>query len=115
MMKKPNIIFFFSDQQRADTIGAYGQKLNITPNLDRLAEEGVVFEQAYSAQPVCGPCRALFQTGRYPTEINCFRNNQALPLDIKHWRIISTKHGMIVPMLGNGIWQVMENWNPNLS
>lgn len=83
MMKKPNIIFFFSDQQRADTIGAYGQKLNITPNLDRLAEEGVVFEQAYSAQPVCGPCRALFQTGRYPTEINCFRNNQALPLDIK--------------------------------
>lgn len=82
-MNKPNIIFFFSDQQRYDTIGAYGQKLNITPNLDRLAKEGVVFEQAYSAQPVCGPCRALFQTGRYPTEINCFRNNQALPLDIK--------------------------------
>lgn len=82
-MKKPNIIFYFSDQQRFDTIGAYGQKLNITPNLDRLAQEGVVFEQAYSAQPVCGPCRALFQTGRYPTEINCFRNNQALPMDIK--------------------------------
>lgn len=82
-MSKPNIIFFFSDQQRFDTIGAYGQKLDITPNLDRLAEEGVIFEQAYSAQPVCGPCRALFQTGRYPTEINCFRNNQALPQNVK--------------------------------
>lgn len=82
-LKKPNIVLFFSDQQRYDTIGAYGQKLDITPNLDRLANEGVLFEQAYSAQPVCGPCRALFQTGRYPTEINCFRNNQALPLNIK--------------------------------
>lgn len=82
-MGKKNIIFFFSDQQRFDTIGAYGQKLDVTPNLDRLAEDGVVFEQAYTAQPVCGPCRAMFQTGRYPSEINCFRNNQALPEGIK--------------------------------
>lgn len=82
-MKKPNILFYFSDQQRWDTIGAYGQKLDITPNLDKLAQNGVLFEQAYTAQPVCGPCRALFQTGKYPTETNCFRNNIALPLDSK--------------------------------
>lgn len=82
-MSRPNILFYFTDQQRWDTIGAYGQKLNVTPKLDNLAEDGVVFEQAYSPQPVCGPCRAIFQTGRYPTETGCFRNNIALPLDAK--------------------------------
>lgn len=82
-MNKPNIVFYFSDQQRWDTIGAYGQKLDITPNLDQLGREGVVFEEAYSAQPVCGPCRAIFQSGKYPTQINCYRNSQGLPTNIK--------------------------------
>lgn len=82
-MERPNILFYFTDQQRADTLGCYGQRLDISPNLDRLAEEGVLFENAFTAQPVCGPCRAMFQTGRYPTEINCFRNGQPLPLDCK--------------------------------
>ena len=82
-MSRPNIIFYFSDQQRADTCGCYGQELPITPCVDSLAEEGVLFTHAYTAQPVCGPCRALFQTGKYPTETGCFRNNVALPLDTK--------------------------------
>ncbi|WP_105616810.1 sulfatase-like hydrolase/transferase [Vallitalea okinawensis] len=82
-MKKPNIIFYFSDQQRWDTIGVYGQKLNITPNLDRLAKHGVIYDEAYTPQPVCGPCRAIFQTGKYATQIGCYRNNIALPLDSK--------------------------------
>lgn len=78
-----NIIFYFSDQQRWDTCGCYGQPLNITPNLDALAQEGVKFENAFSPQPVCGPCRALFQTGRYATETGCFRNNIMLPSGVK--------------------------------
>lgn len=82
-MSKPNIIFYFSDQQRADTCGCYGQELNITPNLDSLAQEGVLFESSFTPQPVCGPCRAVFQTGLYPTSTGCFRNNKALPLDCK--------------------------------
>ena len=82
-MERPNILFYFTDQQRADTLGCYGQKLDISPNLDRLAEDGVLFEQAYTAQPVCGPCRALFQTGKYPTAIQCYRNARALPLTVK--------------------------------
>ncbi|MGQ9445335.1 sulfatase-like hydrolase/transferase [[Pasteurella] aerogenes] len=82
-MKKPNIIFYFSDQQRWDTVGAYGQPLNITPTLDKLAEEGVLFEEAFTSQPVCGPCRSIFQSGLYPTETGCFRNNISLPRNIK--------------------------------
>ena len=78
-----NIIFYFTDQQRWDTCGCYGQPLDITPNLDALAAEGVKFENAFSPQPVCGPCRALFQTGKYPTETGCFRNNIMLPKGIK--------------------------------
>ena len=80
---RPNIVFFFTDQQRADTCGCYGQKLPVTPRLDALAREGVRFEWAFSPQPVCGPCRALFQTGKYPTETGCFRNNVMLPANVK--------------------------------
>ena len=80
---RENIIFYFTDQQRADTCGCFGQPLDITPNLDSLAKEGVKFDHAYSPQPVCGPCRALFQTGKYPTETGCFRNNIMLPKGIK--------------------------------
>ena len=78
-----NLIFYFSDQQRWDTCGCYGQPLDITPNLDALAAEGVRFDNAFSPQPVCGPCRALFQTGKYPTETGCFRNNVMLPSNVK--------------------------------
>ena len=78
-----NIIFYFTDQQRWDTCGCFGQPLDIPPNLDALAREGVKFDNAFSPQPVCGPCRALFQTGKYPTETGCFRNNIMLPAGVK--------------------------------
>ena len=78
-----NIIFYFTDQQRWDTCGCFGQPLDITPNLDALARDGVKFDNAFSPQPVCGPCRALFQTGKYPTETGCFRNNIMLPAGVK--------------------------------
>ena len=87
-MTRPNILFFFSDQQRWDTVGAYGappgtpeQPLDLTPNLDRMAAEGVRFEHAFTCQPVCGPARACLQTGQYATEVGCFRNGIALPQD----------------------------------
>ena len=78
-----NIIFYFTDQQRWDTCGCFGQPLDITPNLDQLAREGIKFDNAFTPQPVCGPCRALFQTGKWPTETGCFRNNIMLPSGVK--------------------------------
>lgn len=88
MKGKPNIIFFFTDQQRWDTVGCYGQRLDVTPNLDKMAEEGVRFENAFTCQPVCGPARACIQTGKYATETGCYVNGIALPQDektIAHW------------------------------
>ena len=77
--KKPNIIVMFSDQQRWDTLGCYGQKLPVSPNLDKMASEGVKFDLAFTCQPVCGPVRACLQTGKYATEVNCFTNHRHLP------------------------------------
>ena len=79
--EQPNILFFFTDQQRWDTCGCYGQKLPITPNLDRMAVEGVMFEKAFTCQPVCGPARACIQTGKYATEMGVHTNNRLLPID----------------------------------
>lgn len=79
--ERPNIIFFFSDQQRWDAVSAYDRPIfpGLTPNLERMAREGVRFENAFTCQPVCGPARSCLQTGRWATETGCFRNNIALP------------------------------------
>lgn len=82
-MSKPNIIFFFSDQQRHDTCGCYGQKLDVTPNLDKFADNATLFENAFTCQPVCGPARACLQSGVYATQIGCYRNDISLPLQTK--------------------------------
>lgn len=78
---RPNILVFFTDQQRWDTCGCYGQRLDITPNLDRMAAEGLRFEQAITCQPVCGPARSCLQTGKYATETGCVTNGIAMRLD----------------------------------
>ncbi|MCB1026263.1 MAG: sulfatase-like hydrolase/transferase [Microthrixaceae bacterium] len=78
-MGRPNVLVVMSDQQRPDSCGVYGQRLPVTPALDGLAADGVVFDEAFTVQPVCGPSRAAFQTGRMPTAIGCWRNGLALP------------------------------------
>ena len=76
-----HIIFYLSDQQRFDTLGCYGQPLDITPNLDRLAKQGTMFEYAFTPQPVCGPTRAVLQSGKFATRTSCYRNAIALPVE----------------------------------
>jgi arylsulfatase A-like enzyme len=64
---KPNILFIFADQLRADVCGVYGGQDITTPNIDRLASGGVVFTNSVSSCPLCSPYRGMVQTGRYPT------------------------------------------------
>ncbi len=80
---QPNIVFYFSDQQRWDTLGCYGQKLPVTPVLDKLAEDGTLFENTFTCQPVCGPTRACLQSGEFATSTGAFVNGIALPRDRK--------------------------------
>ena len=61
----PNIVFLMTDDQRWDTLGCYGRTDVITPNIDRLAEQGVVFDNAHYAVAICMPSRATMFTGRY--------------------------------------------------
>lgn len=64
-MKKPNILLITTDQQHYSMLGAVNKILK-TPNLDRLADEGMRFERAYCANPTCSPSRASILTGMYP-------------------------------------------------
>lgn len=73
-----NIIFYFSDQQRWDTINE-----EITPNFCELANEGILFENEFTCQPVCGPARACLQTGTYATQNGCWSNAIPLPSGTK--------------------------------
>ena len=66
MTDKPNIIFIFTDQHRLSAMGAYGDTPCQTPNLDRLAQQGVRFENTYTVFPVCSPARGTIMTGVYP-------------------------------------------------
>jgi len=72
--KKPNIIFVFDDQLRADVCGVYGGKDILTPNINRLASQGIKFTNAISSCPLCTPYRGMLHTGRYPTHSGILMN-----------------------------------------
>ena len=114
MSKQPNIIVFFTDQQRWDTAGIHGNPLDLTPNFDRLARAGTDVHYSITCQPVCGPARSCLQTGMYATETGCFRNGIALPSEsrglahyfseagydtayIGKWHLSDESHGPVSP------------------
>ncbi|MEM6346648.1 MAG: sulfatase [Bacteroidota bacterium] len=68
--KLKNVLFILVDDLGAMDLSCYGSRFHRTPNLDRLAAEGVIYTQAYAASPVCSPTRAALLTGRYPTRLN---------------------------------------------
>ena len=77
--RKPNLILFLPDQQRADTLACYGGVKVRSPNLDKLASQSVVFERTYVTHPVCTPSRSSLMTGTWPHTNGCTRNS--VPLD----------------------------------
>jgi arylsulfatase len=77
-MTRPHILILMNDQHRADCLGAAGHPQLRTPNLDRLAAEGMRFAQAVTASPVCMPARASFVTSTYPHNHGIWRNEGEL-------------------------------------
>src|SRR4051794_35041680 len=78
----PNILLILSDDHSAPHLGCYGDKDIRTPNLDRLASEGMRFDRAYVTCPQCVPSRASILTGRHPIDIGMTRFSAALPRDV---------------------------------
>ena len=72
--KRPNILFIMSDDHAYQAIGAYGSKVNKTPNIDRIAREGMRFDRAFVTNSICGPARAVIMTGKY-SHLNGFVRN----------------------------------------
>ena len=77
--RKPNLILFLPDQQRADTLACYGGVKVHAPNLNKLASESVIFERTYVTHPVCTPSRSSLMTGTWPHINGCTHNS--VPLD----------------------------------
>ena len=78
---RPNVLWICTDQQRFDTLGCYGNEFVSTPNIDRVARNGVLFTNFYTHSPVCAPSRASFLTGRYPRTTRLRQNGTAIPVD----------------------------------
>jgi arylsulfatase len=79
MATRPNIVLVMSDQHRADIVGYAGDPVVHTPNIDRLAAEGVRFDRAYCQGPLCMPARASLVTERYVRDHGVFENNSEVP------------------------------------
>ena len=77
-MTKPNILLITSDQQHFSMLGKVNEILK-TPNLDKLADEGMSFDRAYCPNPTCSPSRASILTGMYPSEHGCWSLGTKLP------------------------------------
>jgi arylsulfatase A-like enzyme len=73
---RPNIIYIMSDDHAYQAISAYGHGLNRTPNIDKLAEQGVLFNRAFVTNSICGPSRAVMLTGKH-SHINGFKDNHS--------------------------------------
>ncbi len=82
-MKKPNLLFLYTDEQRFDTLAAYGNDQIEMPNLNRFAEKATVFDECYVTQPVCTPSRSTLLTGLYPHTNGCTANNIPLSADTR--------------------------------
>jgi choline-sulfatase len=76
---RPNMLIIMSDQHNKHITGCYGDRVISTPNLDHLASQGVLFENAYSPFPLCGPSRMSFLTGKNPSSMQMYDNSSVLP------------------------------------
>lgn len=83
MSTAKKIIIIMTDTQRVDMLGCYGNADMHTPNLDRLANQGMRFQQAYTCQPVCGPARSALFTGTFPHSNGSWANCMPLGDNVK--------------------------------
>ncbi|MGB0154766.1 MAG: sulfatase family protein [Verrucomicrobiales bacterium] len=107
--KRPNILFIMSDDHAAHAIGAYGSRLaalDPTPTLDRLAKEGMLFENAFCTNSICAPSRACVITGQYPHTNGAYDLGGKIESERQYLAIEMKKAGYQTAMVGK--WHLKE-------
>src|SRR5215510_1990920 len=107
MTDRPNILFFITDQLRADHLGCYGNTTIRTPTIDRLAARGVAFDRFYVASPVCQPNRATLVTGRMPSLHGVRYNGISLSLNANTFVDLLRAAGWRTALIGKSHLQNM--------
>jgi len=127
--KRPNILWMFSDDHAYQAIGAYGGRfgdLDLTPNLDRIADEGMRFDRAYVGNSICAPARATLLTGKHSHLNGKFDNYTEFDHGQQQFQKILQKNGYQTAMIGKihldgdmqgfDYWEVLPGqgkyWNP---
>jgi arylsulfatase A-like enzyme len=115
--ERPNILWVFSDDHAYQAIGAYGGRLgsmNITPNLDRLANEGMRFDRCYVANSICAPARATLLTGKHSHKNGKLDNYDAFDQNQPQFQKLLRKNGYQTAMIGKihlpGKMQGFDYW-----
>lgn len=117
---KWNIITVLTDDQALWSVRAYGSKEAYTPNMDRLAQEGARFVNAFAASGVCTPSRVAYLTGLYPIQAGLpdvpYRRDpdQGLPLGVPTWPRVLQEHGYVTGLIGKWhLGRTRENYPTN--
>lgn len=109
---RPNFLLFMTDQQRADHLGAYGNTRLRSPEIDALADKGVVFEHMYTNAPVCMPSRACIATGRMPSATGSRMNGIPLSLESQTFIEYLRLAGYRTALVGKAHFQNMTENDP---
>jgi len=110
--RPPNILFITTDEHRFDCLGCYGNPVIRTPNLDRIAEEGVRFERGYVQNPMCMPSRMAIMLGRYCSEHGCNINCVGIPEHEQANTFIQALHDAGYLTAAIGKMHMMPKWGP---
>ncbi|MHC5091402.1 MAG: sulfatase-like hydrolase/transferase, partial [Planctomycetota bacterium] len=98
--ERPNILFIMSDDHAAHAISSYGSRINKTPNIDRLAKEGMRFKNSFCTNSICAPSRAVILTGKYSHVNGLVDNKVAFDGSQQTFPKLLQKNGYETAMIG---------------
>ncbi len=108
-MQKTNLLILMDDEHSSKALGCYGHPFVKTPNLDRLAANGTLFENAYTNSPICVPARATIATGRHTHENRCWDNAIAYDGTLRSWTHRMQQSGNRVVSVGKLHYRNADN------
>jgi len=110
MTQRPNILFICTDQQRADSLACTGSPWAVTPNLNKLANQGTLFRNCYVQNPLCCPSRASLFTGKYPSNHGLYANGVPLPAQQRMFTKTLANAGYDCGMIGKQHLAPCDTW-----